>query len=466
MARQPGKVSKRKKQRKRSPHPGVVIIKRERSKITVYLARWTDPDTGRRVELSLSTPDLGITNEEGRRAWAVSKSQALADRKRALASGVAVVTRTSPEAAVRDYFDTRKAELKVSTVKAYREGTDPFVLWCRKVGLASIEDVTGAKLVAFRDWFASRNARATASGKGQGRGARKVGARRRSPQQVNKCLRALRTFLNHQRKRGRTPSLTTDAIKDSLSNAKTPKKLIEFLRQPEMRKLLKAVQRHDSELNDGHGHARQRIGPFVLTVLLTGMRVAEAEGLRWNDVDLEAGEITLSHDRTKTGHVRRITLAETPSLAAMLANMKLRAGNRSFVFGEAKGLKNTDAQSKARNDRAVPGSEPIQHYVVESARKRLIKLYNAPVFTWQGLRRTCGTFLTCAPSIYGAASAFLSAKRLGHSVSVAEKSYYAAVSNIPADAKTLEAAMGCEDLINEIVQATRATGKRRATKRA
>ncbi len=87
--------------------------------------------------------------------------------------------------------------------------------------------------------------------------------------------------------------------------------------------------------------------------------------------------------------------------------------------------------------------------------RRLRETYGAPaVFNYQALRRTCGTFLTCSPSIYGAASAFLSAKQLGHSVVVAEKNYVGALRKIPADAKDLEHAMNIDDLVDEVIGRT------------
>ena len=49
-----------------------------------------------------------------------------------------------------------------------------------------------------------------------------------------------------------------------------------------------------------------------------------------------------------------------------------------------------------------------------------------------------------APSIYGAASIFLTARRGGHSVAVCEKHYAGAVKNISPDARSLEAAMQIE----------------------
>ena len=68
------------------------------------------------------------------------------------------------------------------------------------------------------------------------------------------------------------------------------------------------------------------------------------------------------------------------------------------------------------------------------------------------LRRSCGSYLTCAPAIYGAASAFMSARRLGHGVAVAEKNYLGSVKDISPEAKTLEQAMGIEAQVEEILQ--------------
>ena len=48
--------------------------------------------------------------------------------------------------------------------------------------------------------------------------------------------------------------------------------------------------------------------------------------------------------------------------------------------------------------------------------------------------------LDCAPAIYGAASAFMSAKRLGHSVTVAEK-HYVGIVKVSPEARTIEQAM-------------------------
>jgi antitoxin HigA-1 len=60
----------------------------------------------------------------------------------------------------------------------------------------------------------------------------------------------------------------------------------------------------------------------------------------------------------------------------------------------------------------------------ESDSKTVKAEYRTPgAFGWQALRRSCGTYLTNAPGICGAASVYRSAKQLGHSVQLAERHY-------------------------------------------
>lgn len=89
--------------------------------------------------------------------------------------------------------------------------------------------------------------------------------------------------------------------------------------------------------------------------------------------------------------------------------------------------------------------------------KRLRASYGAPSsFEWQALRRTCGTFLTNAPGIFGAASAYRSARQLGHSVAVAERHYLGLERGIPREARTLEQAMQIEAEVQQILDAVKA----------
>ena len=71
-----------------------------------------------------------------------------------------------------------------------------------------------------------------------------------------------------------------------------------------------------------------------------------------------------------------------------------------------------------------------------------------PRWDWQTLRRTCATVL-CNMSNVGP---FAEGKALGHSVVVSER-LYAVRLRIPADAKTIDEALGIDDEIAVITAA-------------
>lgn len=427
-----GKVGRPRKRRSHTAHPGVKLKRLKHN--NEWVARFVDPETGREKQQTFSAID--ITTDGARRAWAIDKSRSIREYKAAVSAGVAVTTRTPIKEAVKVYFEGAEAEgLKDSTQKAYREGTDPFKAWCIKNGVHVTEELTGPKLEAFRRSFVGRKAMVPGTGDGIGQGKKVAGDRRRSPLQVNKCLRALRTMLNQWRREGKLPKLDSDAIKDALRFLKVTHDTPQFLRAPDIKTLLETAQRHDKATFNyvRRGQDRQNrkrhyspVFEFITAALLTGCRFGELAGLRWDEVNLDAGEILLTSDRTKTGHGRRIALDVTPALSAMLSAMKLRKGKRQFVFGAGDGL-----------DRDTADRE----------RERLIEAFGAPRFSWHDLRRTCGTFLACAPGVYAGAGAFHAAKRLGHSVLVSERHYAGAVTDIPREANTLEQAMGFDKLL-------------------
>lgn len=143
-----------------------------------------------------------------------------------------------------------------------------------------------------------------------------------------------------------------------------------------------------------------------------------------------------------------VALDVSPRLADLLRALHVTAGKPSR--GPVWALTSHEIKAAAR--RLSPPPEKTKATAVEKRRAG----YGAPAgWTWQGLRATCGTYLTNAPGIYGAASAYQSARRLGHSVTIAER-HYLGVVKVPKDAATLEAAMGCEAEIAAIVDAARA----------
>lgn len=407
----------RRKRRIRSPHPGVVVLRAKPEFRQGARARWRDPDTKRvRVE----TIPNGSPAEQ--REWLIDKSRKLARRHDELREGASRMEGASLSVAVEDYF--KSLRVRDTTVNSYKHSIAHFTEWAGLLGIHSVDDLTSQRLALFRDWLGKRPKKQSVEGGKRGE-RREAGTR--SPVSLNHDLRAIRTMLEALRVRGKAPRLSSDHIRDALKRFKESRDQPEFLRPAHCKALLAACIAHDAATfdltRDGQRDLPrfEPIAPFTALLLLTGMRRGEALGLAWSNVDLEAQEIRLTADQSKTARGRTIDLSITPAAVGLLSALRPRK-----------------AEPDARVFKGLTASG------AKAARERLCaKPFNAPAFDWQTLRSTCATFLTNAPSIFGGASAYHSARQLGHSVQVAEAHYLGRVK-IPAAAKTLEAAMGVD----------------------
>jgi integrase len=435
------------RQYKRSPHPGVVLTPRKSAAgETTWRARYVDPETGVKVWEKL---EHTLSNHEARRVWAIRKAEALSQRRAELKTGARRRTRTPFDDALKDFWTSCRAQLRASTIATYGHGIRLFERWAKKTGVQLTEDLTPPRLRAFREHLIAGSKRKVV--KGDKRGARVDSDGRRNPVTINTYMTNTKVLLNHWRALGLTPELSKDTISDALKRLPVPREEAEFLRPGDIALLLRAALRHDRvvyvETRDEHAGLRQKgttpryspIAPLVMFLLLSGCRRGEALGMRWADIDLDAmdhqsrrvGEIRLRAEATKTKHARVIGLEVSPALRRLLAAMKLRAGEGDvFVFG---------------------GHERYTHDLIEAARARLMEEFGAPAFTWQVLRSSCATYLTNAPGIWGAATVFLSARQLGHSVAVAERHYLGVHRGIRREARTLEAAMEADEAIRQVV---------------
>lgn len=430
-----------KKRRFRSPHPGIKFKKRKCSggQFT-YTALWPDPDDHRMRSVSLDS--LGLTNEEQRRAWAVNKSREIQQRRQELSGGAPKRTSTEMNAAIDRFLTEKSLEIRPRTIEIYGECIERFRRWTEAAGIRIAEHLAPHHLPMLRTYLLGLPKRF--SKKGGKRGQREDRTERRSPTSINRDLRSIKTLLHQWRRCDLTPLLNSDHLADRLQYVRESKNLKTFLMQDGLAKLLSACQRHDAVMFDetraehagiapvGSTPRYYEITPFTLTVLLTGCRLGEVRRLQWRHVVLEQNYIALDDGAgVKTGMGRRISLEETPLLAFMLSAMKLRAGPTPYVFG---------------------GPTELSEEVADNCRARLLREFEAPHFSWQMLRRTCGTFLSCASGIKGAGSAWLSAARLGHGIDVAQKHYLGVLNNIPVEAKSLEAAMEIENEMRAFIQ--------------
>jgi integrase len=424
--------------RTRSPHSGVVLQKRKypsreegkRPRI-VWRARWADPDTGKTKYQVLDR--LGLTNEDARVTWAKKKSGVLMAREAEIATGSRKCEPLPIEEGIEVFFSVKAGECRPSTLSYYRVAVERFRVWMGRNRIDETGDLAPPDLAHFRADLLKESR--TEAKKGGRRGARTTNGRRLSDRTRNQYLAATKILLNVWRLLGLLKAISKDDISDALKRVKEDSKVPTFLAGPQIRSLIKAALRHDAatfsatraeHAGEGLPGSTQRhpsIAPFVLTVLLTGARFSEVLGLMWSEVDLDARVIVLPPERVKTKTERHVPLSITPSLLALLKALQLQSGGSERVFGH------------------------LTDNIVKATKRRMLKTYGAPPFGWQELRRTCGTHLTCAPGIYGAASAFLSAQRLGHSVVIAERCYIGAMTEIPHEAKTLEQAMGIDALV-------------------
>ena len=424
--------------RRRRTHVGVKLLKITKRGRPTWVARWIDPATGREEQLSMAS--VGVTSEEARRAWAKTKSEKLAEQRAKMAAVGPVVEDLTVRRAVEDYLARAGERLEAVTVEGYRVSLSRVVAWADKAKIKSLASLREQHLAGLRDSLLRTKAtRITAAGR---RGERRPTNRKLSPTTINRELGRIRVFFNEARRLGRTPYLDRDTITDQLGSIRGERSVPAFLRRAEIKELLEAALRHDRRTFDltreekaagattGATPRYDPIAPFVLFVLLSGCRLREARELRRKYYYPDAKEIILPPQATKTSIGRSIDLAVSPSLVRLLNAKTLKGGE--FFFG---------------------GADPASKDAIEAAKQRLLGTFGAPSFTWQRLRQTCASFLTNAPAIYGAASAYMSAKRTGHSVSVAESSYVGIVRDIPKDARTLEQAMGIEELVDRITGA-------------
>jgi len=436
-------VKAKKKRRTRTEHPNVKLTVVRRKSGEYWVARFRDPDRDNKVcQISLNAEAL--PTREARRIWAIRKSEALAARRMEIALGAPTATETPIEKGIADYFEVNTSRLRPRTLSTYTEAIEKFRTWLSNNSVYQVEQLTKGKLSEFRSFLIMQ--KKTVIAEGGHRGERKKTEQPKSPFSINKDLHSVKGLVNFWRSREILRSLDKDGISDALKNVPTAKEAPAYLSPSDCRKLLEASIRHDretfSETRDEHSGLKpvgstlryEPIMPFVTFLLLTGCRLGEALNLRWSDIDLDAldaegrkvGEIHLQATQTKTKRYRTIGLEVCPSLRSLLSETKLKSGGEGYVFG---------------------GKSPRTKSSVESARKRLLNVYGAPRFSWQNLRQTTGTFLTNAPGIYGAASVFMSARQLGHSVTVAERHYLEVVRGIPREARTLEQAMQIEALL-------------------
>jgi integrase len=155
-----------------------------------------------------------------------------------------------------------------------------------------------------------------------------------------------------------------------VTKPKEPRGIVRFLDDAERKRLLEECKKSDSK----------DLYIAVVLALSTGVRKAELMGLRWRQVDLQRGVITL--EDTKNDERRSVPLVGH-ALALMAERSKVRKIDSDFVFpGVSKRPKNQ------------PDAKPVVQ-PIDLTKPWHTALGKAKIkdFRWHDLRHSCASYL-------------------------------------------------------------------------
>lgn len=351
-----------------------------------------------------------------------------ASRLAATSNKVPVVT------LVEDYLEARRAQWAKTTFVTKASSCRRFGEWAKNMTAA---DITAGSLEKYRTDALNRP-RFTKM-KGGKRGEKLPTTERRSTVAINNELKTVRMMLQALRKAKRLPNIeSSDEIVDNLQTLTDNRQPPSPLKQHEIQALLKVCLRHDEEVDGDEG---RQIAPFVVFMLLSGIRLGEALKLTWGDVLLHQELIHVPANKAKMGRQRDVDLKVCPALLRLLRALKVSAtSSEARIF---------DGFTKT---------------MATISRKGLIQA-GAPNFLWSTTntrpgeaprptaRATCGSFLANAPGIMGEGdgASFFASGQLGHRLDVGQKHYYVRIRGVSPKAKTLEAAMEIQREVGMVI---------------
>jgi integrase len=389
---------------RRSKTPGVRLIARKRADGVTWYGRWQDQITGEWRDENLTK--AGLTTEALRRRWHQKKAEELQAARRAMKLGV---PHTTYEEAATRYMDDCRARLRRRSVAAYERGVKVLVEHMKALHGAT-QETTPADLWTFR----------TA-----------VIRDYEEPGTINNVFKRARAALEWWRRAQLVPMLSSDAIADAFKGVPEEGEEIRPLTPAEIRDLLAAVTT-DPE---------PRVAVLVALILLTGLRRGEAEAITWDDTTLDLDQ---DHPCIRLGTWVKTRKARTVDLSVSPVAVELMRAVR-----EVPGW----------GDYIVSGQEPLTERQGRRWRDRL-QVLSRP-WTYRLLRQTAGSYLANAPAIFGGASAYRTARMLGHSVAVSERFYLGVLPGIPTTATAVEAAMQAEEAFKRVVARFRSSPETR-----
>jgi integrase len=184
------------------------------------------------------------------------------------------------------------AGLERATVKQYREHVDQHIV--PFVGVIKLSEITAQAVRKFED---------------------KLREGKRSPAMIRKVIGSLGSLLADAQEQGLA---ARNAVRDLRRNRRRGREASSERRQKGKLKVGVDIPT-PGEIKAIIGHARGRWRPLLVTAIFTGLRASELRGLRWQDVNLKAGEL---HVRQRADRFNEI------------GKPKSAAGERTVPFGK------------------------------------------------------------------------------------------------------------------------------------
>jgi len=433
--------------RQKTDHPGVFILPPQGTNKSYRLA-WKDPDDPNPDPRHMSTRTL--TEQEGGTGNSETKQRARTAAAKKLYRDLLVRTKDLARARVKEKPDNEAlsacidkffvietapgskpgpaAKLAPETRILYRRACDRLLAWCTAQNVERRAEFDGAILTQYLPALQTAKKLVPDVGGKAGQMVQSTEARRTAT--GNKDIRALKRVLRWLRRAGYIDvgmdDISIALTQDAYDADKNP------LTQAQIAQLLEACAKHDDAIlkpDERRRHPRAGKYPPITKLVkfeLTG-------GIRIQ-------ELWIRKDTIRTGP-KRTVLVGTDVLDEQInvpASVSKTRKDRQVEFYVSEYL-----QEHAK-ELATAGLSPLFDLTedeIKGARKRLIKTFGAPKFTWRSLRQTCATYLVCAPGIWGGASEKMAAAQLGHGIQV-NRAYYAGVLKINPEARTIDQAMG------------------------
>jgi len=396
---------------RKTDHPGVSVCRNRHNK---WCARWRDPDTRRVVEVSLAK--LGYRTKTQAADWLRDKSlELLAARRRVAVSGRRKDVGATWKVVFDDYSKHFAGERGESAAERNeREWLTRFQRFLERHAIRIAGDLTSRHLSQFRHSLTT-------------------GRRKLAPRTRNRHLDAVKAMLRWAKRLGYL-RLQTDDILDNLSRFQVATVQPVILKQSQLKALIAAVVEHDSARCHGSrqdkqayytgqpsvnpGPVFQPVAPYVFLLLLTGARPGEIEALKWEDVDLEGGQVLIWG--SKTQRQRAVPLDDSPLLAAFLSALKLQSGGATHVCGD--------------NREGGPLSFHNRRWL------RVVKLAGLSGVPRKALRSTTVAHVASASPD----SEYLLEARFGHGANVSKQHYRRPLHGLSKRGKTVEEWLGIE----------------------